>query len=529
MFVSLLGGIGLFLLGISLLTDGLKAAAGAALRDLLTRATRRPFAAFLNGLFVTALVQSSSATAIATIGFVSAGLLAFEQSIGVIMGAALGTTLTTWMIGLLGLKWSVGAMAMPLVGVGALARLLLRGRPAAIGLALAGFGLIFVGIGHLQEGMAGLASRVQPEDLPTPDLSGRALLLVIGIAITVVLQSSTAAIVTVLTACHVGTLSLAQALPMVAGASIGTTMTSALAAIGAGVPTRRTALAHVLFNTLAGLAGFAAIPLFLRGLAAWQTQNGGLEDALVLAVFHSGFNGVAALCMLPFTRRFGRLIERLVPDSGQRLGRRLDPSVTELPEVAVEAVRLTLAEISAELLARARARLAPGATTGADPAEAARLALAETRRFLGQIPPYQTQSDRPSPRLAVVHALDHLDQLADEMDKPGAAAPAFDDTRLARARAQTVQALTEAGGWLEASDQPAPAASLEAQSLALAALRREGRKDILAETAAGTLSPEAADARLDAMRWLDALTYHAWRVVHHLGNAQGRDPSTTTP
>src|SRR5690606_13279944 len=141
-----IGGIGLFLLGMVLLTDGLKAVAGDALRRALERSVRGRLSAVASGTAVTVLVQSSSATTLATIGFVSAGLLAFPRAVGVLLGASLGTTSTGWLVSLLGLKLSVTALALPLVASGALLRLLGRERWAAGGLAMAGFGLIFVGI-----------------------------------------------------------------------------------------------------------------------------------------------------------------------------------------------------------------------------------------------------------------------------------------------------------------------------------------------------------------------------------------------
>ena len=162
----------MFLLGMLLLTDGLKAAAGEALKGLLVRFTGRPASAFVSGMLVTALIQSSSATTLATIGFVSAGLLTFAQAVGVVIGGSVGTTMTGWLVSLLGLKLSVGKLALPLIGAGALMRLILKGRASATGLAIAGFGLIFVGTDTLQGGMAALSERVSPGGLPTASLMG---------------------------------------------------------------------------------------------------------------------------------------------------------------------------------------------------------------------------------------------------------------------------------------------------------------------------------------------------------------------
>ena len=252
MVSQLLGGIGLFLLGVFLLTDGLKAAAGDALRRILVRLTGRPAAAFVSGAGITVLAQSSSATTLATIGFVSAGILTFSQAIGIVMGASLGTTSTSWLVSLVGLKFGIGKLAFPLVGLGALARLVSRGRKAAAALAVAGFGLMFVGIDTLQSGRVHLSTSVSPDNLPHGTVLGRALLVGIGILLTVLTQSSAAAVAMTLTAFHSGMVDLEQGTSLIIGASIGTTSTSAMAAIGATTPVKRTALAHILFSLAAG-------------------------------------------------------------------------------------------------------------------------------------------------------------------------------------------------------------------------------------------------------------------------------------
>ncbi|MFP5380591.1 MAG: Na/Pi symporter, partial [Vicinamibacteria bacterium] len=179
------------------------------------------------GAGITALVQSSSATTLATIGFVSAGLLSLPNAIGVVIGANIGTTATGWLVSLLGLKLSIGKIAMPLIGVGALLRLLARERLAQAGLALAGFGVIFVGIDALQAGMAALAGRVDPAQFPVAGLAGRLLLVLLGVLMTVIMQSSSAAVATTLTALSGGAITLDQAAALVIGQNVGTTVTAA--------------------------------------------------------------------------------------------------------------------------------------------------------------------------------------------------------------------------------------------------------------------------------------------------------------
>ena len=200
----LLGGTGLFLLGMILMSDGLKTAAGGSLRRVLERSTGTPVSAFLSGVGLTALVQSSSATTVATIGFVSAGLLSFPSAVGVIIGANVGTTSTGWIVSLLGFKMNVGIFALPLIGVGALARLLGSGRRSSLGMALAGFGLIFVGIDFLRTGMGGLAQRIDLSGLSDGSLAGRLAMVAAGFAMAFLLQSSSAAVALTLAALHGG-------------------------------------------------------------------------------------------------------------------------------------------------------------------------------------------------------------------------------------------------------------------------------------------------------------------------------------
>jgi phosphate:Na+ symporter len=177
---AILGGIGLFMIGMILVTDGLKAAAGDSLRRFLLRFTDQPFKALISGTVLTAIVQSSTATTLATIGFVGAGVITFQQSLGLIFGSNLGTTATAWIVALVGLKFSMSAIALPIVGIGAALRLFSHGRLAHIAMTIAGFGILFVGIDTLQEGMHQLTLSVSRIELPSSTISGRLLLVGFG-------------------------------------------------------------------------------------------------------------------------------------------------------------------------------------------------------------------------------------------------------------------------------------------------------------------------------------------------------------
>jgi phosphate:Na+ symporter len=530
MIAAILGGIGLFLLGMILMTDGLKAAAGDALRQVLRRFTGGPITSIASGATLTALVQSSSATVLTTIGFVSAGLLTFTQAVGVIFGANLGTTSTGWIVALLGLKFSISAVALPLIGVGALMRLLGRGRVPAFGLALAGFGLIFVGIDTLQVGMEELGSRVDPESFPRATLGGRVLLVGIGVVMTVIMQSSSAAVATTLTALYTGTIDIQQAAALVVGQNVGTTVTAGLAAIGATVPARRTALAHVLFNVLTGAVAFLLIP-FIGDMEQLATRLfGATEPALVIAGFHTGFNLLGVLILAPFTVPFARLVTRIIPDRGPALTRFLDPSLIEVPAVALEAARGTVLETAATVVAvfRAAAERPERRSLPEQTLEAADAALGETRRFLGMLHGVEAPTDRDW-HLSLLHAIDHLDRLIDRL-RNGTPSGPVDDPFFDELRTKAIVTLDPVVAWLggaRAAPAPSrlpteasPAVSLEALSRDVAQRRREERRTTLEVTATGAIDPDTALNRLEAVRWLDSSLYHTWRAVHPMAGAQ---------
>jgi phosphate:Na+ symporter len=517
---AILGGIGLFLLGMVLMTEGLKAAAGDTLRRLLSRFTGGPFRAVLSGAGATVLVQSSSATILTTIGFVSAGLLTFTQSVGVIFGAAAGTTSTGWIVSLLGLRLNISVVALPLIGVGALMRLLTQGRTASVGLALAGFGLIFVGIDTLQGGMQTLSARIDPAMFPGDTIPGRLLLVAVGVAMTVVMQSSSAAVATTLTALHSGTLRLEQAALLVVGQNMGTAVTAALASIGAAAAARRTALAHVLFNGFAGCLGLLMLPLLLH-IVAWLREAGHPADvAVAIAAFHTGFNLLAVAVLLPLIGPFAALVTRLLPERGPVLTRNLDLSVAETGPVAVEAARRTTVEVGALILDAAqrllRRRVPEPAVLQA--LEAADHALAETRHFLGAVRTSRSAPAEYRRHLAVLHALDHFDRMTETLRQPHPVQVIRSDPELGRFATTLAERLATPLPWLRGDAAEAPLDAVRRMSYEIADSRRAQRPLLMAQTAAGAIDPDDALARLDAMRWLDRIAYHTWRAVEHLGS-----------
>jgi phosphate:Na+ symporter len=370
------GGIGLFLLGMMLMTNGLKTAAGPMLGRLLASSTETRRRGLATGIFVTALVQSSSAVTVAAIGFVNAGLLGFGQSLWVLFGANVGTTMTGWLVALIGLKVNVEAAALPLVGIGmALYLSGERSRRGALGEALAGFGVLFLGIGFLQHAFSGVGSGIDLAILGGRGWVSVLVFVLAGLLLTVLMQSSSAALAIVLTLAETGTLPLQEAAATVIGANIGTTVTALLATIGATANAKRAASAHVLFNVITGLVALLLLPLLI-GTVSLLRDVLALDStpAVSLALFHTSFNLLGVALMWPLADRLALFLQKRFRTQEEELGRPryLDHTVAAVPALAVDALRRELVRFGNLCIGNVRSYLAalagkaaPGRSTAA--------------------------------------------------------------------------------------------------------------------------------------------------------------------
>lgn len=346
----LAGGLGLFLLAVNMISDGLRLAAGHALRNILGKWTRTPLRGIVSGLSITAIVQSSSAVTVATIGFVNAGLITMYQALGVVYGANIGTTMTGWLVAIVGFKINVESFALPLIGIGMLLRLTGGdSRRASLGLALAGFGLFFIGIDVLKDAFEGLAAAIDLQKLTIDGIAGVFLYIGIGFLMTVLTQSSSAAIAITLTASTGGILGLYAAAAMVIGANVGTTSTAAIAVIGATPNAKRVAAAHIVFNVVTGMVALLILPmLFLIIKVTGELL--GLEDipAITLALFHTTFNILGVLLMWPISNRLTQFLEQRFVTQEEIEGRPryLDKTVAVSPILAINALTLELTRIA---------------------------------------------------------------------------------------------------------------------------------------------------------------------------------------
>ena len=520
--LSLIGGIGLFLLGMTLMTDSLKAMAGESLRLWLSRFTGSPTKAMFSGIGFTMIVQSSTATTLATIGFVSAGVLTFVQAIGIIIGANIGTTSTGWMVAFLGLKFSISTFSLPIIGFGAMLKLLGKDTLSLFGLALAGFGLLFLGIDFLQEAMAGFAAQVDLTQWSNDDLMTKFILVVIGIVMTVLLQSSTAAITATLAALASHAIDLPQALALVIGQNIGTVATAVLASVGATISAKRTAAVHVIFNVVtAVVAFFGLMPLTLYLVEyRWVVW----DSTVVIAVFHTAFSLVGAMIFMPFTGVFQYIIEKLLPEKDIPATRFLDDSLFSLPAVAISTAERALCQSLAQVYTLV-IQAGKGEISGADiDVQALDDTLGKVDDYLKKMPVPQAQSDQQHLidllRLVVYSRVIREDlahaQFIDVLRQ------GFGSDRLM----QVIHNINELIGYLNAlPDNGLPRVFVShfvASGDSLKAEKDDLRTSIVEQTAA--IDHNASDAlqMMTAQRWLDRLMKHTAKMVILLADDKKR-------
>ncbi len=513
----ILGGIGLFLFGMSTLTDGLKGLANAPLRRMLARFTKTPLSGAVTGALTTAVIQSSSATTVTAVGFVGAGLLTFSQALGIIFGANVGTTLKGWVIALFGFKFELGVAAMPLLFVGVLASLLLSGRVAQTGRALAGFSLLFIGLGMMQDGVSGFEGQITPSDFPDDSLLGRLQLVALGIVMTVVTQSSSVGVAAALVALNAGAINFPQAAAMVIGMDVGTTVTAAMATLGGSQAMRQTGFAHVIYNLITGLAAFLLLDVFQAALSGWIEAG---EKEFALVAFHSGFNFLGVVFVLPFAGAFARMIQRLFPDDEAVIAGAPDQRLLSDPSAAIDAAAGATRGLATALfsaLHSGMSRETPSAARLAARARRAAAPLEDVGAYLARIKPAEGAAVQENRHRSLLHAVDHLGRLGTRFGQTERVDTMATDPRLLRLSHLLGQL---AGELTEDADLKRLESRLDRLRRILRQRRSVFRDRHLARVSQGRLDAELAYDQMDSMRWLHRVCYHLWRIVHHLERAQ---------
>ena len=324
--LTLLGSLGLFLYGMTLMSEALQKVAGDKLRNILAAMTSNSVSRILTGLFITAVIQSSSATTVMVVSFVNAGLLSLVQSIGVIMGANIGTTFTAWLISLLGFKADIAILAIPLIGFGFAFMMSKAKKKKSIGELIIGFALLFLGLSFLKESVPDLQS--SPEVLAflqqwTNYGFGSILMFVlIGTILTIVLQSSSATMALTLVMCNNGWIPFEMGAAMVLGENIGTTITANIAASVANVSARRAAMAHSVFNVFGVVWVLVLFHPFLA-IVSKIIMGIGLDNPLVagaspnstlyaISMVHTLFNICNTLILVWFTNQIAQLVTKII-------------------------------------------------------------------------------------------------------------------------------------------------------------------------------------------------------------------------
>ena len=330
-FLTLLGALGVFLYGMKLMSESLQKVAGNKMRSMLSSMTSNTFRGVFTGIAITALIQSSSATTVMVVSFVNAGLMTLQQSIGVIMGANIGTTVTAWMISLLGFKVSISTFAYPLIGL-SLPFLFTKNRNRKSWAELIlGFALLFIGLGVMKQAVPDLKNNPalyqSLQTLCNHGFGSLILFVIFGILLTILIQSSNAAIAIALILCYEGWIPFDVAAAMVLGLNVGTTITAVLSSRVANISAKRAAGVHLIFNVfgvILALIFFAPsmrlleISLLQAGcFSPFTTSEQSLEQTtkaipIAIAIYHTLFNTINTLLLVWFSPQLARLVTRFI-------------------------------------------------------------------------------------------------------------------------------------------------------------------------------------------------------------------------
>lgn len=341
MAFTFLGGLGLFLFCIKYMGDGLQIAAGDRLKYILDKYTTSPFLGVLVGIFVTALIQSSSGTSVITIGLVGAGLLTLRQAIGIIMGANIGTTITTFIIG-----FNISAYALPILFIGAFCLFFVKiEKVNNVGRILFGFGGVFFSLTLMSGAMAPLKYLPEFKDVMV-SLSGNPVLGVfIGTTITVLVQASSATISILQNIYQEGLIPLKAALPVLFGDNIGTTITAIIAVIGSNTSAKRLAASHVMFNVVGTVIFLIFLTPFSMFVAKME-QILHLNPKMAIAFAHGSFNMMTTVLLFPFIGVLEYLVVKIIKDKKEdeeeAYKTTLDPALITAPVIALGQVKQEL-------------------------------------------------------------------------------------------------------------------------------------------------------------------------------------------
>ncbi len=326
-FLQLAGSLGFFIYGMKLMSESIQKVAGSKMRTILSAMTSNRFKGVFTGFTLTTLVQSSSATTVLVVSFVNAGLLTLIEAIGVIMGANIGTTVTAWLISIIGFKVNIEIFALPLIAVGFPLLFTSNSRLKSWGEVLIGFAILFLGLEFLKSNFANLGDNPQVLEFLSnyTDAGFWSVLLFVGIGtiITIIVQSSSAAMAITLIMANNGWITFDLAAAMVLGENIGTTITANLAAIVANVHAKRAAVSHLIFNMFGVVWILAVLPHFLQGIDFLMVRYNDVSPyqdptsmPIALSIFHTAFNIANVILLIGTVNLIAKIVTKIIPSKG---------------------------------------------------------------------------------------------------------------------------------------------------------------------------------------------------------------------
>lgn len=513
--------VGLFILGMVLMTDGLKQLGGPFVRDLLTRFTTNPARGLATGFGLTVAMQASSSTVLATMGFVAAGMITLTQAVAVVAGATVGSTSTSWIMATVGLRASIAAFAGPLVLAGALLRMLRRGRAAQWGLFIAGFGLIIVGIATLKDSLAGVIDLVHLDRLDASTVGGTTILVLIGAVLAVSMQSSAAPVALALASLSDGSLTFTQAAPLVVGASVGTTSTALLALPTVNVPGRRVGVVWITTSVIAAAMALLLLP-FLEQRAIGLTRFLSAADPIALAAFHTSFAMLGAVTATLLAGPLARRVEAWIPDREPSLTLHLEPRLAGVPSVAIESARRSLVAMALEVLREANRQCSDAPGEPVARLERVKEAEKSMEHFLGSVRGDALAGPDAERQVACLQALDHIRDLRRSLKRSELAAAGPVEPPIVALRAEAHAITSEVIHWLAgASDVEPPIDVVLAFARRVHAARPRLRQSILHGISSRTIEPGIADRSLDLLRALDEYGREVSRLTVNLDMTNG--------
>ncbi len=353
--ITIFGGLGLFLFGMKTMSEGLQFAAGDRLRNILWKATSNRFKGVLTGFGITTIIQSSSAATVMLVSFVSAGLINLIQASGIVLGANIGTTVTGWLVALVGFKVKIKALALPAIAIGYFIRFLKIEKAKTWGDVLLGFGILFLGLSIMSGSVKELRGSQGIMDFMSTyrasDMFTTIVVVLIGALITMIIQSSSATMAMTMTLAAAGIIDFYTAAALILGENIGTTITANIAAIGSSLEARRTARVHMLFNVLGVIwvlilfrhVFIPFVDMIVPGNPFVHSPGESSVIADHMAAFHTVFNISNTLLFLPFLKYLAMAAEKLVPgedDLGEFHLKYISTAIISTPSININQAKL---------------------------------------------------------------------------------------------------------------------------------------------------------------------------------------------